>query len=172
MLKSVVNPSVQKTPSITQSQPVLNITENDTLQSDDTPVIPKKVLFGTSLSGLKGHEEIRKKAKADKLKNEFILDCEEVLKYFKSKQTEKYDNGTLLFVMNLAEQYFYKDKMGDTKLEVVLKLMLPYYDNNEELLKSQIEFLLYKVEKPSVISRYVNKGVSFLCQSLTFILGK
>jgi 6-pyruvoyl-tetrahydropterin synthase len=172
MLKSVVNPSVQKTPSITQTQPVLNITENDTLQSDDTPVIPKKVLFNTSLSGLQGYEEIRKKAKADKLKTEFILDCEEVLKYFKSKQTEKYDHKTLLFVMNLAEQYFYKDKMGDTKLEVVEKLMLPYYDNNEELLKNQIEFLLYKVEKPSVISRYVNKGVSFLCQSLTFILGK
>lgn len=163
---------------ILKNPPVLTITEEDIKQPVEdenglrVSIVPKKVLFNTSLSNLKGYDEIRKQAKYDLKREEFINDCQEVLKYFKSKHTDKYDHKTLLFVMNLAEQYFYKPKSGETKLEAVLQLMLPYYDNNQDLLKNQIDLLLHKVEKYSMVSRYINKGAVFLCQSLSWILGK
>ncbi len=169
MLKPILKPQ----PS------VLTITEEDVKKQPieeekglRVSIVPKKVLFNTSLSNLKGYDEIRKQAKYDLKREEFINDCEEVLKYFKSKKNDKYDHKTLLFVMNLAEQYFYKPKSGETKLEAVLELMKPYYDDNEELLRNQIDLLLHKVEKYSMVSRYINKGAVFLCQSLSWILRK
>jgi hypothetical protein len=172
MLKPVINQSVQKSPSVIITENDIKPVEKETEKGLTVKIVPKKVLFNTQLSGLKGYEEIRKQAKYDLKREEFINDCQEVLKYFKSKQTDKYDHKTLLFCMELAENYFYKSKSGDTKLSVVLELMKPYYDDNEELLKNQIELLLHKVKKSSLLGRYVNKGAVFLCQVLSFCLGK
>ena len=133
--------------------------------------IPPKSLFNSNLKQLSSFKDMRKNIKNELQYQEFVRETDEVLKYFDCKGDNKYDHELLLFVMNMAENFFvYEPELGYTKEKATIELLKPYYNDDEVLIKSIIKLVLKDVKKSTAFRRVYNRSLNFFCWIMNFIL--
>ena len=91
------------------------------------------------------------------IKSAFIKDVSQVLLTLDPKGANKYDSELLIAVLNLAEQFFIypgkREERDTLKLEAVKELMLPFFDNNEDMLYIVMGTVMNRVIKSNVFKR-------------------
>ena len=94
-------------------------------------ILPKLKVYNTKVHQIEGYEEIRKNAKLHNKKQEFINGANKVLNLF-DIDAKKYDYKLVLAIMQSAEDFFGKRKLGETKKEVVIECVKRFF--NEDIL--------------------------------------
>jgi hypothetical protein len=119
--------------------------------------LPPKNLYGQDLKKLKSYRLLRKNFKMKEIKSAFIDDVRVILDNLDPSDINKFDSELLIAILNLSEQFFLyprnKEEREKLKLESVVELMLPFFDNNEAFLLSTIGNVMGKVKKLNVIRR-------------------
>ena len=133
-------------------------TVNHDIKNEKGPdTLPPKNLYGQNLKKLKSYRLLRKNFKMNEIKTAFIQDVSQVLLTLEPAGKNKYDTDLLVAVLNLAEQFFIYPGNGEErdtlKLEAVKELMLPFFNDNEEMLLAVMGSVLHKVVRSNVFKR-------------------
>ena len=155
------------------TEPMPEIYKSDILQRDDDDLnevfelkkndnyddIPNKQVFNYNLKKLKSFRNIRKSYKIKNLKNIFLNDLSIVLNEYSPQDINNQLNDELLVeIMNISEQYFFygsEIERDENKNDCIIKLMLPYFRNDERLLLKTISLVSDRVNKSSRIQRLI-----------------
>ena len=134
--------------------------DHDDDQTVTPQTLPPKNLYGQDLKKLKSYRNLRKNYKMGEIKSAFIKDrkdVSQVLLTLDPKGANKYDSELLIAVLNLAEQFFIypgkREERDTLKLEAVKELMLPFFDNNEDMLYIVMGTVMNRVIKSNVFKR-------------------
>jgi hypothetical protein len=122
-------------------------------------LIPSKYFLGTTnlKTLLPEYQERRRTLKSDKYENYWLSKINECLDLYDPKN-DKYFFDLCKCVMQIVEKYMiYTDKCGLSKKKVVMQILLPYFDNNEELLSKTIENQMQHIQKSSFLRRLLTK---------------
>jgi hypothetical protein len=129
--------------------------------------VPPKQLFNYNLKQLKSFKKIRQSYKLKNLKYTFLSDMKVVLnEYLPTDKDNQYNDELLIEVLNIAEEFFInKDKTErDTqKRECVINLMLPYFNNDTQLLLKTIQLVDHKIKKVGLARRLYLRAKIFFC---------
>ena len=143
--------------------------EREIIETNELKQIPPKELFNYNLKQLKSFKKIRQSYKLKNLKYTFLTDMKIVLNEYSPKDTDnQYNDELLLEVLNIAEEFFInKDKVEREtyKKDCVLDLMLPYFNNDRQLLLKTIQLIDHKVKKVGLFKRLYLRGKLFFCQT-------
>ena len=121
--------------------------------ADEEVVLPPKYLFKTDLKELQGFRTLRREIKINNALNEFIIETSKILKLF-SRQERKYDAEIIKFVCEMAEHTFVKhEKMGHIKERAVIQTCKPFYNNDDELVRSIVSLVLPLIKKTNAVRR-------------------
>ena len=127
--------------------------------------IPPKQLFNYNLKQLKSFKKIRQSYKLKNLKYTFLSDMKIVLnEYLPTDKDNQYNDELLIEVLNIAEEYFIsKDKVErDTqKKDCVIELLLPYFNNDKQLLLKTIQLVDHRIKKVGLVRRLYLRGKLF-----------
>jgi hypothetical protein len=157
MKRIVVSPTESERPAIVlgeeaiQSESVSKVDERlESITIDDLP----KSLFGSSLKNIDGYREMRKYKKVQKLEQEFVSEMSKIMKLFQTEE-KKYDAELVKFVCELAENYFvlYPSQMGGSKEKAVIKVVSPFFNHDELLIKKIIDLVLPTIKKTNILRR-------------------
>jgi hypothetical protein len=122
-------------------------------------------LFNYNLKQLKSFKKIRKSYKLKNLKYTFLTDINIVLKqYTPTDQDNQYNDELLIEVLNKAEEYFInKDSVEREtyKKDCVIELLLPYFNNDRQLLLKTIQLVNHKIKKVGLVRRLYLRGRLF-----------
>ena len=127
---------------------------------EENIVVPEKfILNNTKVHRIEGYDEIRSNAKLAKKKQEFINETNKVLSLF-DIDAKKYDYKLVLAIMQSAEDFFGKRKLGDTKKECVIECIKKFF-NNDILLCERIIDMVF----PNLIqtSQYRRIKIAIIC---------
>ena len=131
--------------------------DHDIKNEKGPDTLPPKNLYGQNLKRLKSYRLLRKNFKMNEIKTAFIQDVSQVLLSLDPNGQNRYDTELLIAVLNLAEQFFIYPGNGEErdtlKLEAVKELMLPFFNNNEEMLLAVMGSVLHKVVRSNVFKR-------------------
>ena len=86
--------------------------------------------------------------------------------YLPTDKDNQYNDELLIEVLNIAEEYFIsKDKVErDTqKKECVIELLLPYFNNDKQLLLNTIQLVDHRIKKVGLVRRLYLRGKLFFC---------
>ena len=146
-LKKIVQPQPQEAPPLVSNTLIL-----------DEPVSTKssssvKDLNFPELKSSSKFTDARHKIKTEVLLNEFQQKLNSDLELFDC-ELNKYDFDFVLKICNIAENHFiqYK-KMGEIKEKAVIQVLLPYFKNDVELIKSTILHIYPKITKSNILRR-------------------
>ena len=141
--------------------------EPEVVETNELKDIPPKQLFNYNLKQLKSFKKIRQSYKLKNLKYTFLSDMKVVLnEYLPTDKDNQYNDELLIEVLNIAEEFFInKDKVErDTqKKQCVIDLMLPYFNNDKQLLLKTIQLVDHKIKKVGVIRRLYLRAKIFFC---------
>jgi hypothetical protein len=90
--------------------------------------------------------------------------------YLPTDKDNQYNDELLIEVLNIAEEFFInKDKVErDTqKKQCVIDLMLPYFNNDKQLLLKTIQLVDHKIKKVGLIRRLYLRAKIFFCHPNT-----
>jgi len=138
--------------------------------SSPNETVPPNKLYGSNLKKLKSFKNIRKTAKMNNLKFQFIKDLYPILLFLPpADENNDLDDDILVQVMELAEQHFFygeKEEREQLKLESVVEIMLPYFRNDDKILEKAIKNVSNRVKKLSKKDRLCKKFKVFFCINL------
>ena len=101
------------------------------------------------------------------LKYTFLFDMKVVLnEYLPTDKDNQYNDELLIEVLNIAEEYFInKDKTEREiyKKDCVIELLLPYFNNDKQLLLKTIQLVDHKIKKVGLFKRLYLRGKLFFC---------
>ena len=141
--------------------------EPEVVEKNELKDIPPKQLFNYNLKQLKSFKKIRQSYKLKNLKYTFLSDMKIVLnEYLPTDKDNQYNDELLIEVLNIAEEYFIsKDKVErDTqKKDCVIELLLPYFNNDKQLLLKTIQLVDHKIKKVGLVRRLYLRGKLFFC---------
>ena len=141
--------------------------EPEVVEKNELKDIPPKQLFNYNLKQLKSFKKIRQSYKLKNLKYTFLSDMKIVLnEYLPTDKDNQYNDELLIEVLNIAEEYFIsKDKVErDTqKKDCVIDLMLPYFNNDKQLLLKTIQLVDHKIKKVGLARRLYLRANIFFC---------
>ena len=141
--------------------------EPEVVETNELKVIPPKQLFNYNLKQLKSFKKIRQSYKLKNLKYTFLSDMKVVLnEYSPSEKDNQYNDELLLEVLNIAEEFFInKDRTEREvyKKDCVIELLLPYFNNDKQLLLKTIQLVDHKIKKVGLIKRLYLRGKLFFC---------
>ena len=141
--------------------------EPEVVETNELKDIPPKQLFNYNLKQLKSFKKIRQSYKLKNLKYTFLSDMKVVLnEYLPTDKDNQYNDELLIEVLNIAEEFFInKDKVErDTqKKQCVIDLMLPYFNNDKQLLLKTIQLVDHKIKKVVLIRRLYLRAKIFFC---------
>jgi hypothetical protein len=141
--------------------------EPEVVEKNELKDIPPKQLFNYNLKQLKSFKKIRQSYKLKNLKYTFLSDMKIVLnEYLPTDKDNQYNDELLIEVLNIAEEFFInKDRVErDTqKKECVIDLMLPYFNNDKQLLLKTIQLVDHKIKKVGLVRRLYLRGKLFFC---------
>ena len=141
--------------------------EPEVVEKNELKDIPPKQLFNYNLKQLKSFKKIRQSYKLKNLKYTFLSDMKIVLnEYLPTDKDNQYNDELLIEVLNIAEEYFIsKDKVErDTqKKDCVIELLLPYFNNDKQLLLKTIQLVDHRIKKVGLIRRLYLRGKLFFC---------
>ena len=141
--------------------------EPEVVEKNELKDIPPKQLFNYNLKQLKSFKKIRQSYKLKNLKYTFLSDMKIVLnEYLPTDKDNQYNDELLIEVLNIAEEYFIsKDKLErDTqKKDCVIELLLPYFNNDKQLLLKTIQLVDHRIKKVGLVRRLYLRGKLFFC---------
>ena len=141
--------------------------EPEVVEKNELKDIPPKQLFNYNLKQLKSFKKIRQPYKLKNLKYTFLSDMKIVLnEYLPTDKDNQYNDELLIEVLNIAEEYFIsKDKVErDTqKKDCVIELLLPYFNNDKQLLLKTIQLVDHRIKKVGLVRRLYLRGKLFFC---------
>ena len=141
--------------------------EPEVVETNELKDIPPKQLFNYNLKQLKSFKKIRQSYKLKNLKYTFLTDMKVVLnEYLPTDKDNQYNDELLIEVLNIAEEYFIsKDKVErDTqKKDCVIELLLPYFNNDKQLLLKTIQLVDHRIKKVGLVRRLYLRGKLFFC---------
>ena len=141
--------------------------EPEVVETNELKDIPPKQLFNFNLKQLKSFKKIRQSYKLKNLKYTFLSDMKVVLnEYLPTDKDNQYNDELLIEVLNIAEEFFInKDKVErDTqKKQCVIDLMLPYFNNDKQLLLKTIQLVDHKIKKVGLVRRLYLRANIFFC---------
>ena len=141
--------------------------EPEVVEKNELKDIPPKQLFNYNLKQLKSFKKIRQSYKLKNLKYTFLSDMKIVLnEYLPTDKDNQYNDELLIEVLNIAEEFFInKDRVErDTqKKECVIDLMLPYFNNDKQLLLKTIQLVDHKIKKVGLSRRLYLRAKIFFC---------
>jgi hypothetical protein len=141
--------------------------EPEVVETNELKDIPPKQLFNYNLKQLKSFKKIRQSYKLKNLKYTFLSDMKVVLnEYLPTDKDNQYNDELLIEVLNIAEEYFIsKDKVErDTqKKDCVIELLLPYFNNDKQLLLKIILLVDHRIKKVGLVRRLYLRGKLFFC---------
>ena len=140
--------------------------EPEVVEKNELKDTPPKQLFNYNLKQLKCFKKIRQSYKLKNLKYTFLSDMKIVLnEYLPTDKDNQYNDELLIEVLNIAEEYFIsKDKVErDTqKKDCVIELLLPYFNNDKQLLLKTIQLVDHKIKKVGLARRlYLRAKIFF-----------
>ena len=119
--------------------------------------LPAKNLYGIDLKQLKSFKKLRQNFKKQELKTVFLHDVKQILSQLDCNGEDRFNSDLLVAILNLAEQFFVypknREEREQLKLESVIELMLPFFDNNQEYLVNAIGNVSNQVKKSNVLKR-------------------
>lgn len=134
--------------------PSINNQHDDQYKSVD---VPPKQLFNYNLKQLKSFKKIRQSYKLKNLKYTFLSDMKIVLnEYLPSDSENQYNSELLIEVLNIAEEYFINKDATERetyKKDCVIELLLPYFNNDKQLLLKTIQLVEHKIKKVGLFKR-------------------
>ena len=146
--------------------------EPEVVEKNELKDIPPKQLFNYNLKQLKSFKKIRQSYKLKNLKYTFLSDMKIVLnEYLPTDKDNQYNDELLIEVLNIAEEYFIsKDKVErDTqKKDCVIELLLPYFNNDKQLLLKTIQLVDHRIRKVGLVRRLYLRGKLFLSSELKY----
>lgn len=138
-----------------------NLNDHSLKQITDYDDLPNKQIFNYNLKKLKSFRNIRKSYKIKNQKNIFLQDLTTLLKEYPPQDFNNQLNDELLVeIMNIAEQYFFygtKEERNENKKECVVKLMLKYFRNDNQLLLKTMQLVKNRVKKSTRIQRVISR---------------
>ena len=141
--------------------------EPETVTTNELKDVPPKQLFNYNLKQLKSFKKIRQSYKLKNLKYTFLTDMKVVLnEYLPTDKDNQYNDELLIEVLNIAEEYFInKDKTEREvyKKDCVIELLLPYFNNDKQLLQKTMQLVDHKVKKVGLIKRLYLRAKIFFC---------
>ena len=141
--------------------------EQEIAVTNELKDVPPKQLFNYNLKQLKSFKKIRQSYKLKNLKYTFLSDMKIVLnEYLPTDKDNQYNDELLIEVLNIAEEYFIsKDKVErDTqKKDCVIELLLPYFNNDKQLLLKTIQLVDHRIKKVGLVRRLYLRGKLFFC---------
>ena len=141
--------------------------EPEVVEKNELKDIPPKQLFNYNLKQLKSFKKIRQSYKLKNLKYTFLSDMKIVLnEYLPTDKDNQYNDELLIEVLNIAEEYFIsKNRVErDTqKKDCVIELLLPYFNNDKQLLLKTIQLVDHRIKKVGLVRRLYLRGKLFFC---------
>ena len=146
--------------------------EPEVVETNELKAIPPKQLFNYNLKQLKSFKKIRQSYKLKNLKYTFLSDMKVVLnEYSPSDKENQYNDELLIEVLNIAEEFFInKDRTEREvyKKDCVIELLLPYFNNDKQLLLKTIQLVDHKIKKVGLFKRLYLRGKLFLSSKLKY----
>ena len=144
--------------------------EPEFVETNELKDIPPKQLFNYNLKQLKSFKKIRQSYKLKNLKYTFLSDMKVVLnEYLPTDKDNQYNDELLIEVLNIAEEFFInKDKTEREvhKKNCVIELLLPYFNNDKQLLLKTIQLVNHRIKKVGLIRRlYLRAKICFCHQN-------
>ena len=141
--------------------------EPEFVETNELKDIPPKQLFNYNLKQLKSFKKIRQSYKLKNLKYTFLSDMKVVLnEYLPTDKDNQYNDELLIEVLNIAEEFFInKDKTEREvhKKNCVIELLLPYFNNDKQLLLKTIQLVDHRIKKVGLIRRLYLRAKIFFC---------
>lgn len=144
------------TDALHQAEPMNLITkieeivkDPDPFENDNIKEVPKTKY---DMSSIKGFSEKRKKLKLLKMKKHIMDELKGSIDIF-DKNELHLNHSLVLFVAQIAEDFFNKPNQGEMKKEVVLEICKPHFDNNENLVEMVLELIFDKIKKTTFLRR-------------------
>jgi len=144
--------------------------ESEVVETNELKVIPPKQLFNYNLKQLKSFKKIRQSYKLKNLKYTFLSDMKVMLnEYSPSDKENQYNDELLIEVLNIAEEFFINKDSTERevyKKDCVIELLLPYFNNDKQLLLKTIQLVDHKIKKVGLIKRlYLRARQTFFLSS-------
>ena len=102
---------------------------------------------------------VKKKYKLDNQKAVFLENLKETLKPLEPR-SNKYDSELLVAVLDIAEYFFIygdKEQRNTMKMEAVVEIMKPYFNNDETYLLHSINNVMHKVKRSNIFRRLATR---------------
>ena len=134
--------------------------------------IPPKKIKGIDLKKMKGFKGLRKLAKCENMKKQFLNDMKQLTPYFPVMGNQLNDE-LLTKVFELAENHFFygdQEQRDEVKLESVREVMLPYYKNDLNMLENNMRLVIGGVKKLSFRRRMGKRFYVFFVHGIKTIL--
>ena len=156
--------SYKALPDIQNQEPVRQEpVRQEVMRQEAVKDLPPKTLYNHNLKRLKSYRNLRKKYKLDNQKAIFLENLKETLKPL-DPRSNKYDSELLVAVLDIAEYFFIygdRDQRNAMKMEAVVELMKPYFNNDETYLLHSINNVMYRVKKSNVFRRLATRLRNF-----------
>ena len=144
--------------------------EPEVVETNELKDIPPKQLFNYNLKQLKSFKKIRQSYKLKNLKYTFLSDMKVVLnEYLPTDKDNQYNDELLIEVLNIAEEFFInKDKTEREvhKKDCVIELLLPYFNNDKQLLLKTIQLVDHRIKNVGLIRHlYLRAKIFFIIRT-------
>lgn len=83
-----------------------------------------------------------------------------------------YDHDLVLKICDIAELFFMDKGCGDVKKEAVISVLLPYFNNDRELIGKIIEFIFPMIKKSTLYRRNKKRAYKYFVIAVNFFFGR
>ena len=160
-----VSPAVEQSTLPPVSPPVIQRMNSVPLESPHQ--LPPGQIYGHNLKKLSSYNKLRRNKKLSIQKQVFLDDVGAILSQF-PVEDYLYDDELLITFLNICESYFVCSSAVERKesKDEALRLMLPYFRDDVQLLKKSVAHVWHKVKKSSALKRMVARLVIFFKKNL------
>lgn len=127
-------------------------------EKKDIPVIN----FNTK--DLIGLEEKLQKLKLCNYQSDFLQDIQIILKLY-SHEELKYNAKFVLYIMKEVEKFLLKPKAGESKKELVIECVKPYFNNDSALVEMVIDLVFKDLQQIKFWKRQLYKIARFFLKA-------
>lgn len=125
------------------------IKDPDPFENESIKEVPKTKY---DMSSIKGFTEKRKKLKMLKMKKHVMEELKSSIDIFDPNELHL-NHSLVLFVAQIAEDFFNKPAQGEIKRDVVIDICKPFFDDNQELVEMVLDLVFDKIKKTTLIRR-------------------
>ena len=119
---------------------------------DSIQKVKKKLPKDFNGHHLNVYDIVRKNIKTKDLEEQFIIKVSEMLSVIDKKDV-KYNEECVKFVCECAELYFLDKGCGELKLRVVTIVLMPYFNDDEELIHKFVQLCINAIRKSNILRR-------------------